>query len=43
MFDEVFGPVIRDLHPQFDPKYTFKHDFELAGINTFENFVRDSN
>ena len=43
VFDEVFGPIIRFLHRDFDPKYTFKHDFELAGINSFENFVRDSN
>ena len=32
VFDELFGPIIRDLHPQFDMKYAFKYDFEAASL-----------
>ena len=32
VFDDLFGPIIRDLHPEYDLKYTFKDEFRLSEI-----------
>lgn len=26
MFSDIFGPIIKDLHPKFDYRYSYKYD-----------------
>lgn len=39
VFNDIFDPVISSLHPEFDSKFSFKHDFELGGIKSFSESV----
>ena len=32
VFDDLFGPIVRDLHPDYDMKYSFKDEFDLSKI-----------
>lgn len=44
VFDELFQPIIQDIHPEYDVKYSYKKDFEPAGCKAFgESTIRESN
>lgn len=39
VFEDIFNPIIKDLHPEFDIKYSFKNDFELSAIKQMPEAV----
>jgi hypothetical protein len=39
VFEDLFNPIIGQLHPEFDSKYSFKNDFELSAIKPMPEIV----
>lgn len=40
VFEDLFNPIIHQLHPEFDSKYSFKNDFELSAIKPMPEIVQ---
>jgi protein-arginine kinase len=36
VFEDIFSPIVQDLHPDYDIKTTFRNEFELISIKNLE-------
>jgi len=40
VFDEVFDPIVKALHPKFNSQLEFKNDFELGGLKSWSDHIQ---